>query len=406
MTNIFSNFSLYFKNTWTKTKQRFSKTLPSSNVPFMMIKLVFVDIGYHPVSKIINYICLAIYMSSFLLEMNFLRLRFSTHLLIKYGCGSSLSVYFISSMTVAAMTELLAVDLSEGILSSFWPIDFCGPQVKQLILKQSRADKRMHYVVLLVFSITGLAMLPIWGDQKEWFLCVQVYEYNFGEWSKIPYYIYFFTFPWVAFSSLRLPFMMNYAILNLRMQVFLINQKIAKMSNAYDQTTIEDVNSQKRIFKNLRLCISHHILIKWWLRKFVNHVKFCIPIFVIVGIATSISIVFYLIYSFQQVNLVLKIRFLSIACCCWFVIYLFSEAGQSLYEYTEIFHSLISCRWYIWNVKNRRILLVFLANSLEPMTFSLAGITLNYRFALNMMKTSCSYALILYKLNCDSQIMD
>lgn len=44
----------------------------------------------------------------------------------------------------------------------------------------------------------------------------------------------------------------------------------------------------------------------------------------------------------------------------------------------------MTCPWYIWDIKNKRTLLVFMKNSLEPMKLSLAGITLDYHFALTV----------------------
>ncbi|EEZ97723.1 odorant receptor 204 [Tribolium castaneum] len=403
MTNFFSNFCSPLKNHWAKTKHLFSKFSLSSDQPFIMIKLVCVDIGYHPVAKTINYICLAIHISSFLLEMNYLRLNFSTDLLIKYGCGISAVVYDISTLIVAPMIERPTIGLSEGITTSFWPIDFCGPKVKQLILEDTKKTSKIYYRTLVtIFGFAAVIMLPIWGDQKEWFLCVQVYEHYFGKWAQIPYHIYFLSFMWFAFTSVRLPLMMSYAIKNIRVQVFLVNQKIAKMSKEYEEAKIEDVNYQNRVYKNLRLCISHHVLLKWWLRKLQKIVRFCLPVFVVIGILTESSVVFYLIYNFKKVNLLLKIRFLLLACTTGVIIYFFSEAGQSLY--IEVFDSLISCPWYSWNVKNRKVLLIFLTNSLQPMFFSLVGFTIDYRFALTMIRTSFSYAIILYNLSSGSQI--
>lgn len=84
-------------------------------------------------------------------------------------------------------------------MSNFWPIDFCGPQVQKFILKNSEKMNKTYCIILALFGVTGLAMLPVWGDEKDWFLCVTVYQHYFGKWTKIPDYIYFITASWLSF---------------------------------------------------------------------------------------------------------------------------------------------------------------------------------------------------------------
>ncbi|CAH1379722.1 unnamed protein product, partial [Tenebrio molitor] len=65
---------------------------------------------------------------------------------------------------------------------------------------------------------------------------------------------------------------------------------------------------------------------------------------------------------------------------------------------TRIFDTLSSCAWYEWNVENKKILLIFLSNTLKPTGFSFAGVTLDYKFGLNTFRTGLTYALVLYQL--------
>ncbi|EFA07457.1 uncharacterized protein LOC103313598 isoform X2 [Tribolium castaneum] len=387
-----------------RQKRLFSKTRTKSEDPFVMIKDVFVDGGYHPVTKMLNYICLVIHSCSLLLELNYFVHNYHFDLMMKYCCAMSLMGYIIATMLFAIFQEHSAIDLTKDILSLFWPIDYCGPRVKEEIVKKATKINRIHYIVLLFAGALGITMFPIWGDQKEWFLCVQVYQHYFGKWSKIPYYVYFFTYPMLAFSSVRLPFMTMYAIVQIRMQVYLLHQHISEISGeyVYDMKNLQilcDQNYQNEIYDKMRLIISHHIMLKRWMRKLVHTVQISMPVFVLLGTMTSISVLFYAIYSFHNINFILKVRLISVSVCTVLVVYMFSEAGQALStETTGVFDLLMTCPWYVWNIKNRRILLIFMANSLEPMTFSLAGVTLDYRFALGMLRTSCSYSLILYKL--------
>ncbi|CAH1379344.1 unnamed protein product [Tenebrio molitor] len=96
----------------------------------------------------------------------------------------------------------------------------------------------------------------------------------------------------------------------------------------------------------------------------------------------------------------LKIRIFSLLFCTMFLMAVFCKAGQDIVEETDrIFDALGTCSWYIWNIKNRKTLLIFMANSLQPFSFYFAGITVDYKLAVNVIKTCVSYGLVLCSLN-------
>lgn len=64
-------------------------------------------------------------------------------------------------------------------ISVFWPIDFCGLQVKKVILKNSEKINKTYCIILALFGVTGLALMPVWDDQKDWFLSITVYQHYF-----------------------------------------------------------------------------------------------------------------------------------------------------------------------------------------------------------------------------------
>jgi hypothetical protein len=48
-----------------------------------------------------------------------------------------------------------------------------------------------------------------------------------------------------------------------------------------------------------------------------------------------------------------------------------------IFQTTKIFDTLSSCSWYKWNAENKKMLLVFLSNSLKSLGFSFAGAVLD-----------------------------
>lgn len=153
--------------------------------------------------------------------------------------------------------EANVLALINDLFTLFWPTNFCGPRVQQELIKKMEKTKN---IILVCFGLMGVAMIPIWIDIKDFLLCFHVYEYYFGVWAKIPYYLFVFTFPWLAFSSVRLPFMLIYAIVQIQMQVFLINQQITEISAVHGNGN--DLNYQNKISEKLQMCIKHHIMLK------------------------------------------------------------------------------------------------------------------------------------------------
>jgi hypothetical protein len=68
-----------------------------------------------------------------------------------------------------------------------------------------------------------------------------------------------------------------------------------------------------------------------------------------------------------------------------FVLAIFCKTGQELIEETgKFFDALGTCPWYTWNAKNKSTLLIFMANSLKPLSFSFAGVVLDYKLAVTV----------------------
>ncbi|RZC43001.1 hypothetical protein BDFB_010332, partial [Asbolus verrucosus] len=102
--------------------------------------------------------------------------------------------------------------------------------------------------------------------------------------------------------------------------------------------------------------------------------------------------------NFKNQDNLTKLRLLSVAFCNGFVTALFCEGGQGLIDEVfgqkdftaisstflqtgHIFNNLMNCPWYIWNTKNRLLLLTFMTNCVKPLKFSVAGIALNRQLA-------------------------
>lgn len=167
-------------------------------------------------------------------------------------------------MIALLILEEKIAHLNKQIKSLFWSIDICGLEVKEEILKESDKSIRTFYIIFTMNVIGALSMFPFWKDQKEFYVCAQVYKNYFGKWSIVSFTIYILTGAWMGFNGLRLPIMLMYAIIQVRIQIYLINKKISHIS----KIDIKNEQFQQRIYKNLISCICHHIKLKKYVKKY------------------------------------------------------------------------------------------------------------------------------------------
>ncbi|KAJ3621465.1 hypothetical protein MTP99_003595 [Tenebrio molitor] len=63
-----------------------------------------------------------------------------------------------------------------------------------------------------------------------------------------------------------------------------------------------------------------------------------------------------------------------------------------------VLDTLSQCSWYNWDYKTKQVLLIFMANSLKPCTFTFAGFQVDKKLAVSIFRIGYTYALVLYNL--------
>ncbi|EEZ97700.1 odorant receptor 191 [Tribolium castaneum] len=374
------------------------------NFPYYYLLKICIDFGYSKIVKCINVVCIIINSSTLFIQVYYVQQHFNKELIFKYGCGMALTIYTIASISVEFLIEKNAKNLVNDATAFVWPVDFCGEKVKKLILKRATVMNKICYFMSAWFALMGIIMLPVWGDHSEWLLCdLLSKEYFETRWKILYFACSCFSFPVVAFSSIRIPGILLCTILQTHMQIILINQKLnqisEQMGNLNNIKLVDDKCYQKRIFEDLRLCVSHHGKIKKWLNKFLKLVQSIMPLYIILGCLNFISLLFFASDGLQNASNILKARLCVVLIVCCLVLSMFAEAGQALSDETSgVFDTLLTCPWYLWDKNNKKVLSIFLSNSFQPDSISVAGITLNYDFAVALLKTSSSYALVLYNM--------
>jgi hypothetical protein len=149
--------------------------------------------------------------------------------------------------------------------NSFWSIDSAGPQVRLSILKKSAGIKLYFYVVCVFTIISFVFMSPLCGSQKEWNLGEIVIEEYLGTWSTIFCHVYFGSISLVAFTVFRPCALFLYAMAEISLQIYLINQRILQVcvdNIDFDRLKIgQKIIYQNDIFKTLCSCTQHHVTV-------------------------------------------------------------------------------------------------------------------------------------------------
>ncbi|RZC39407.1 hypothetical protein BDFB_008878, partial [Asbolus verrucosus] len=299
--------------------------------------------------------------------------------------------YIITSMFFSLILREDEIELSRFFFLDIWSIDNAGDDARRIIVKKSVKTNLFNVFAMFIFAFVAISNFPLWGDQNEIFLCVRVFDELFGKWSTIPYYVYFATFPFLIYTSIRFCFILFYGILHLEIQIFLTNERILKISNDYHnlgewKTSYGDAY-QEEIYKKLCFYIKHHCILKQYITKLFKIVKSVMAPFLLLGTLVTISFIFFLLANLENMSSILKIRIFFFVCGNVLVLLIFCEAGQRLINELQtglIFDTLMECPWYNWNTRNKRLLLTFMTNSAIPSTMSFAGISLDYRLTISI----------------------
>ncbi|XP_044262509.1 uncharacterized protein LOC123009977 [Tribolium madens] len=294
-------------------------------------------------------------------------------------------------MIFSIIMEKRIFEMNNLLETVSWPISFGGKGIKVEINKRYLFTNMVLYGFGALLPFSMIILLPIFGDLKEWWLSCRMSVDYFGDWSGIVDLFFFCTGPMVAFTELRQPALLLYGILKIDLQIFLLNKQIVQLSHDKD---IGRFKYQKKIFAKLRQCTKHHADLKRCLKEICDLVKVSMPIFLILGVLGFIAILYNFLYTLESASTITKIRSVYVVVFCAAIIGMFSTAGQQISENTSlVFDTLTNCSWYLWDKRNKKVLLIFMANSLKPMTFSMYGITLDYQFALKVWNKSGDFVI-------------
>ncbi|KAJ3620085.1 hypothetical protein MTP99_004078 [Tenebrio molitor] len=372
-----------------------------SDDPFVGLKKVFYEFGYHKFTKILNASMSLASWCLTLLCLHYVIENFNKDLVIRYSPAFIVFIYIKTTMFISMVLEKKAHYLASEQKRLFWSINSAGPQARLLILKKASQINRFTYLIYGISAAWGIMLLPVFGSHREWIVVENVFDRYFGSSSNILYHITYSCAPFFIYTSVRHCASLFYIILQLYLQMFLINQHILQICN--DKTVLEKLTFEQRVrhenetFKKLCFCIDHHVVITRLTKELVETVRSVMAFFLVLGVLSCISALYFMSYIYVDASNILKVRLGLAVMFNVLVVATFSHAGQILIDESSCnFDTLTKCSWYNWNKRNKTVLHIFMTNSLKPFAITFAGIVLDYKMAIAMFRTASSYALVFY----------
>ncbi|RZC40038.1 7tm 6 domain containing protein, partial [Asbolus verrucosus] len=354
----------------------------------IILRKIFLDFGYSRVAKMFSTFCICFYSVAYLLEIYFIITHFNKNLVLKYFPEILMFTYLIINMIVLIFLEKPFLKMQKSVFATARKINSAGERAKAIILKKSSTIMSYNFFAIGLFIFCSIILFPMWSyDYDEILLCPHVLEAFFGNWSKIPYFLYFAGIPFLNFFCMKFSCILLYYASHIQMQIFLLSEHITQISKDFDCVNewnkIHSVLYQNEMYRRLSFCIQWHVELRRSLRIFLTTVNSVMGIFVVLGTLYCASTTFFILYNIEILNIISKVRVLFVASCSVVMVIMFCESGQKLVNETgRIFDTLLLCPWYIWNPKIRQSFLLFLTNSVRPIQFSFAGITLNRLFII------------------------
>ncbi|RZC38090.1 7tm 6 domain containing protein [Asbolus verrucosus] len=226
-------------------------------------------------------------------------------------------------------------DDRDGLLwLQLWPLRSAG-QINFAKIEREGKFAKYFMITITVLSLVEALLLPISDANYDIFLPVKLAVDYLGKWA-LPFLIIFYgTFFHMALTVISIVFMLMYLAMHLKFQCFLLNKRLEEIErNSIDPNSVE-VTHQKE----------------------------------------------YQDFSYHP-ELWTKAAVLTFIIIC--VTFAFCFIGQLLENESEkIFTSVNNLPWYIWNIENRKIVLLFSTKSQNPLILTSSGlITMNFELII------------------------
>ncbi|KAJ3660237.1 hypothetical protein Zmor_004694 [Zophobas morio] len=285
-----------------------------------------------------------------------------------------------------------------------WPLRSLGEAEYLRFQKLARITTTMAWVVISVAVLATTGALPCFVDGYYFMLPVRIaFDYLSGWTLHLYLTIFYFILYHASITIVANLYCLTYVVMHLYNQVCLLNKKLTELPEKEDVVqAVRDPEYQHLVTKELISCIKLHQILVEYTRKINELIYFPTFYYTVSGVVTALSI---LLVPQDGSKTLFFVMFLAgffavsvtVGFCC---------VGQFLENESEkLFVSGYNCKWYLWNVKNRKLLQMFLINTQESMVLTSSGlITVNFQLLISLYRVI--YSTLTFLLNMSEVIVE
>ncbi|KAJ3660236.1 hypothetical protein Zmor_004694 [Zophobas morio] len=276
----------------------------------------------------------------------------------------------------------LLFDIYDNIFPSLWPLRSLGENEYLRFQKLARTTIKMAWVVVSVTVLAATLALPCFVDGYDLMFPVKIaYEYLNGWMLHLYLTLFYFVLYHAGFTMVATLYCLTYVVMHLYNQMCLLNKKLTEFPEKDDAfQAVRDHEYQNLVTSDLISCIKLHQILVEYTRKINELIYFPTFYYTVSGVVVALSLLLF--PKDESKCTILVVVILGVLAVC--VTISFCYVGELLENESEkLFVSAYSSKWYLWNVKNRKLLQLFLINTQESMVLSSSGlITINFQLLI------------------------
>ncbi|KAJ3660233.1 hypothetical protein Zmor_004692 [Zophobas morio] len=311
---------------------------------------------------------------------------------------------FASYVTMYHPTYLkLYFDTYNNIFPFLWPLRSLGESEYLRFQKLAKITTTMAWVGVSVTVLAGILSLPCFVDGYRFMFPVKIaFDYLNG-WMLYLYVTLFYVMLYHGgMTIVATLYCLTYVVMHLYNQVCLLNKKLTELPEKEDAfQAVGDYEYQNLVTSELISCIKLHQVLVEFSRKINEWIYFPTFYYTTSVVLVALNLLLFpkddsKFVFFMVVALCILAVFMVISCCC---------VGQLLENESEkLFVSGYNCKWYLWNVKNRKLLQMFLVNTREGMALTSSGlVTINFQLLIGLYRAV--YSTLMFFLNMSKSIV-
>ncbi|EEZ97786.1 odorant receptor 309 [Tribolium castaneum] len=307
------------------------------------------------------------------------------------GYTSGCAIVWSSYITMYTYVDKF-LNLYKEIFPHLWSLDVVGQDHFNKFSKMAKVLKLGKNILLVVGFLSATVGLPWYRDEYEIIITVRVYKDYVDKWTTLLYFVLFSSLYHIALTVIFCVLCLVYMVLHLHNQCVMLNKRLEALDD--EQLFLDNDNYQDFVTKELKFCIQQHQFLLKFAKRLNDILYYPTFYYVLSGVVTGVSL---LLFPKNDIKNLLRCVLIIVLGGGFAISFCF--LGQILENASEeLLFSAYSARWYLWNIKNRKLLSVFLLKTQDNIVLSSSGIiTINFRLLISLYQSI--YSCLTFLLN-------